>query len=257
MSEPITPVTSEFRWTTGEAGRVLTSTALAPMAAHCFTTRDLTFHGGPVDPDYARLAAFFGVGEDEVVRVRQVHGKAILEVRQGESRGSLIDADAIISTDPDCVIAVRVADCVPVLLADRHRRIVAAVHAGWRGTLAGIAAETVQRLNGLGVLATDLVAAIGPSIGPCCYQVDEVVTDAFTKAHPRAGAWLRADGPGKWKLDLWTATVDQLTGAGVPRSAVHLARLCTADHADTCYSFRRDGGEGRMVAAIRAAGLDG
>lgn len=232
-------------------GQVLTSVALSALAAHVFTTRDSSFLGGVVDADYLRLARTFGVSADRVVRVKQVHGKAILEVHPGSHLTPVPDADAIISTDPDSVIAVRVADCVPVLLADRRQRAVAAVHAGWRGTAAAIVSETVRRLNVLGVPSSDLVAAVGPSIGPCCYQVDATVKDAFDAMHGRAARWFAEDAPGRWKLDLWAATVDQLEQAGVRRDQVALARLCTADAPDTFYSFRRARDLGRMVAAVR------
>ncbi|MEO8480694.1 MAG: peptidoglycan editing factor PgeF [Acidobacteriota bacterium] len=252
MPEATTPVTPEFSWVQSQAGHALISSALSPLASHLFSTRDLGFRGGAVDPDYARLARAFGVEETHVVRVRQVHGKAILEIHPGVDAASVPDADAIVSTDPARVIAVRVADCVPVLMADRQHRAVAAVHAGWRGTAAGIAAATVARLRRLGVSPEDLVAVIGPSIGPCCYQVDGAVKDAFADAPGESAAWFAADGPGKWKLDLWMATVDQLTAAGVPRASVHVARLCTSDHPDRFYSYRRGDREtGRMVAAVR------
>jgi hypothetical protein len=186
-----------------------------------------------------------------VVRVKQVHGKAILEVHPGSGPTPVRDADAIISTDPDRVIAVRVADCVPVLIADWRQRAVAAVHAGWRGTAAAIVPEAVKRLSALGVPSSDLVAAIGPSIGPCCYQVDATVKAAFDATHDRAERWFADDGPGKWKLDLWASTVDQLEQAGVRREQIALARLCTVDAPERFYSFRRDRDLGRMVAAVR------
>lgn len=254
MAETITPVATGFVWAETPAGTVLTSAALAPLAAHVFTTRDLAFRGGAVDPDYARLAAAFGVREEQVVRVKQVHGKVVLNVHPATDTAALPDADAIISTDPERVIAVRIADCVPVLIADRQRRVVAVVHAGWRGTAAGIARETVNRVRDLGIPPADLVAVIGPSIGPCCYQVDRAAKDVFDAAQGNAARWFAPDGPDRWKLDLWQATVDQLTEAGVTPASVHVARLCTADHPRTFYSFRRDRAEGRMVAAIRARG---
>lgn len=254
MPETITAVSDDFRWAETPAGTVLTSVALSALAPHVFTTCDLAFRGGPIDPDYASLAAVFRVDEHQIVRVRQVHGKAILDVDPGTEVGRIPDADALISTDPNRVLAVRVADCVPVLMADRQQRVVAAVHAGWRGTVAGIAAETVKRLSERGFPPADLVAAVGPSIGPCCYQVDIVVKNAFEAVHGERTGWFTADGPGRWKLDLWMATVDQLVAAGVPREAIHVARLCTAHHAEAFHSFRRDRSEGRMVAAIRVPG---
>jgi purine-nucleoside/S-methyl-5'-thioadenosine phosphorylase / adenosine deaminase len=245
-------VDDEFAWVDGAAGRALQSTALAAVASHLFTSRVRSFRGAAEADDWRHVAVSLHVEPAQLIRVRQVHGRAVLIVRPGEPVSESRDADAVVLLDPARAASVRVADCVPILIADRGRRVVAAVHAGWRGTCAGVAAAAVGEIRELGIAPADLVAALGPSIGPCCYQVDDRVRLAFLGMTPDAAHWFTEDGPGRWKLDLWAANADQLQDAGIPPGAIHAANLCTAEHLDDCFSYRAEGpGTGRMVAAIK------
>lgn len=246
-------VASGFTWRNSQAGRILQADRLLAVAPHAFTTRNLQFRGPSAADDLDRLARELELsGRGDLVLVKQVHGRRVFTVTPETVVGDMPEADAIVSSDPARAIAVRVADCVPVLIADRRRRIVAAIHAGWRGTCAGIVTETVQAIEESGVPAADLVAAIGPAIGPCCYQVDDRVRTAFLGMTPDAAAWFAEDGPGHWRLDLRQANRDQLEAAGVADGNISDAGLCTSDNPDACFSYRREGsGTGRLVGAIR------
>jgi YfiH family protein len=248
-----TPVSASFAWEHGPTGRVLRALSIAPLAPHLFTSRDVSFRGETADDDVLRLCRAFGVERREMVFVSQVHGRTVLHVQPGAPPAPA-EADAIVSTAPGRVVAVRVADCVPILIADTGRRVVAAVHAGWRGTCAGVAQETVRTIEALGIPPADLAAALGPSIGPCCYDVDERVRNTFLAATPDSAAWFAESGERRWTLDLWRANVEQLEAAGVPAAAISASNICTRDNLATCFSYRAEGpGGGRMIAAIQLA----
>ncbi|MBI4476990.1 MAG: peptidoglycan editing factor PgeF [Acidobacteria bacterium] len=209
------------------------------------------------------LARELKVEPSRLLRVRQVHGTAAIVVPNGDLHlwrdDSRPEADAIITADPSTALAVQVADCTPILLADRNRRAVAAIHAGWRGSAAGIVSSVVERLRSeLGMRPDDVIAAVGPGIGPCCYEVGDEVREAFrAKFGQASGSWFvagTATPRAARRLDLWTATRDQLVASGVPASQIHVAALCTATHLDLFHSFRKERDQtGRMAAVIRLA----
>jgi YfiH family protein len=259
---PLPPLPPAFRWTTEAWGTALVCDPLLAVAPHVFTTRALTLRvgadaGSSQAEGWDALAQSMGVSESVLLRLRQIHGRQVVTVRRG-ARGSMSEppeADAFVSDDPGTALAVRGADCVPLLLADRVTGAVGAVHAGWRGTAAGAAIATVRAMQTtFGSQPSELVAAIGPSIGPCCYRVGQELVDRFAAAgHPGEAIehwFVRADG---LRLDLWTSSRDQLVGVGLREDAVHLSRVCTACNLEQCFSFRREGAPtGRLAGAIRA-----
>jgi YfiH family protein len=177
--------------------------------------------------------------------VRQIHSN-IVAVAVG-STVSPAEADALVTADPDRWIGIRTADCVPLLIADREGRAVAAVHAGWRGTVANIAGETVGRLGDLyGCRPEELVAAVGPCIAKCCFEVGPEVAARFEP--------LFEPGMDLNRIDLVEANRRQLIAAGLSPGAIDTTRLCTACDEREFHSYRRDRElSGRMVAAIALA----
>jgi YfiH family protein len=235
---------------------------LAELARHGFTARDLDpGRGAAPDAAWAAIAAWLGVPAGGLWRLDQVHGCRALHVDGatlpvGEA---LPSADAAITTRTDVAVAVKAADCVPILLA-HPAGAVAAVHAGWRGTAQGIAGKTALDLAAAaGGSARDIVAAIGPSIGPCCYEVGPEVRETFHVAgfaETDLDRWfLPAESVrATHVLDMWRSNRDQLVTAGLDPANVHVAGLCTATHSDWLWSYRREGpNAGRMIAAIRRA----
>lgn len=213
------------------------------------------------------MAHALGVETAAFVRMRQVHcadvyvarkrGRESFSARSGEkdSRplfGSWPEADIAVTDDPSLAVSVRTADCVPILLADRRTGAVAAIHAGWKGTAAGAPIVAVKALTSrYGTNADDVIAAVGPSIGPCCYEVGPDLAAHFS-SHPESSTWFTRDA--KPHLDLWRASRNQLARAGIPPNQIHVCELCTFDHPALFHSFRRDGkNAGRLVSAIRSA----
>jgi hypothetical protein len=247
-----------FRWTRREPGWVLECHQLAPLV-HGWTTRTrepAEVAGASHDScgvGWNDLAALGGVEPDRVRRLRQVHSSRVVEAAASDGDDGE-GADGVVTRDPSLLLTVRVADCVPLLIADAATGAVGAIHAGWRGTAAGIAVRAVERMTGLfGSRAADLVAAVGPAIGPCCYEVGSELRESFLQAGWQEASVKRWFGAaGGERLDLWLANRDQLIAAGVPEPAVVRSKLCTVCHPEWSFSYRREGARtGRMFAFIR------
>ncbi len=267
-----------FEWRRAPWGDVLVCRALEELAWHLFTGRQLQLRGvsSQAVADWARLAEAFRLPPDHLWRMRQVHGCGVFMVpsdghRPVEAAGAEVQSpagplpppphvDALVSDRTDVALAVQVADCVPLLLADPRTGAVAATHAGWRGTALNVAGATVARLvREFDTRPADLVAAIGPSIGPSCFQVGPEVRDFFLAASDgtalRPGVWFVPDAGDRLRLDIWRANQDQLVEAGVRRERVHVAGLCTVTHVEHFFSYRREQqATGRMVGVIRSRG---
>lgn len=264
-----------FEWIRAPWGPTLRCRPLQAHADHGFTTRQPALPAGGLSPGdgWHRVALAFGIPARSVVRLHQVHGTHTVIVRHDERLPEAWGTGDASATDhPGVALSVKVADCVPILLADARTGAVAAAHAGWRGTAAGVAGAVVQAMaSAFGSRPADLVAAIGPSIGPCCYRVGEDVRAIFAAGGRWGvgmGRWFTPDPKGTprhgvpggpppdgalWLfLDTWAANADQLSAAGVPVSAVHVCRLCTSCHREVFHSYRVEGtNAGRMIGVIR------
>jgi len=214
--------------------------------------------GGAVGDDAAAVAAnrarFTAALGARPVWLRQVHGAQVLRLDAASPGQALPPADAAWTDAPDVACTVLVADCLPVLMALRDGRAVAAAHAGWRGLVAGVLEATVQALcAGTGAAASDVVAWLGPCIGPRRFEVGEDVLRAFGQDAAAADAARfaarpRADGSPRWLAHLPLLAQDRLARAGV--HDVSRADACTVEEASRFFSFRRDGVTGRCAAAV-------
>jgi YfiH family protein len=250
-----------FRWAqAGPAGEpALVCSTLEPVARHIFTTRAWTL-GAPSDgaqSGWDEVARAIGA---PVARVRQVHGAGVVIRRAGQPADmrAAADADIILSDDPDVAIAVRTADCVPLLFGDSRLGVVAAAHAGWRGLAMRVPYVAVRALEeAFSSRPSDLLVAVGPSISAPRYEVGADVRQAFAASFDtaRCSRWFSAGArPDRWQFDGWAAVSDQLEGAGIAPDHIFLSGMCTAAHPAVFCSYRRDGSPaGRMAAAIRAS----
>ena len=225
-----------------------------------------------------KFFAAIGASKMRVVTLRQIHSDIPQRVDAASARADEApQGDALFTREPSILLAVQTADCVPILLADTKRHAVAAIHAGWRGTLRRIAAKTLGRMQmELGTRPEDVIAALGPGIGRCCYEVGSDVAREFHAQFPNAREWF--DGPfdvlasgendPNWlpwltmrppghpppsprvNLDLIAANRAILVDAGVPPRQISSSGFCTSCRTDLFFSYRRERSTGRLMGAI-------
>ncbi len=234
---------------------------LAPGITAAFTTRA----GGVSDPPYASLNVALHVGDDEaavlanrkaaatalgldadrVTWCDQVHGDEVATVTAGDAGRTFAATDGLVTVAADVPLAVMSADCVPVLLADSRHGIVAAIHAGRRGLVGGVVEVVVGTMLDLGAVRDDVLGAIGPAIGPCCYEVGADVAAEVTDTLPVTRATTRS---GTTALDLPAGVRYVLAREGV--RAVRSVGGCTAHQPGLFFSHRRDGVAGRHAGIV-------
>ena len=239
------------------------STRRGGVSWGAFSSLNLSFEVGD-DPEAVRenrrrLQSDMGIEDLSLIKVKQVHGDSISvmkgdTVRKEKFPEDLLSysADALITGSYDVILAISVADCVPILVFDPGRRVIAAVHAGWRSTAAGLAGKVVRTMKEtFGTRPEDCVVGIGPSIGICCYEVDWPVMEAFDRFFPHREDWAKEKGAGRWDLDLARANGILLRESGIKAEAISVSRHCVCCRQDLFFSHRRDGKRtGRTMGLI-------
>ena len=209
------------------------------------------------DPEHVahnrrRLAAAGGFDWARLFTARQVHGARVALVVEGTlpERVAETEADVVATAVPGAVVGVYTADCVPILLSDGDGRV-AAAHAGWRGTVQGVASAAVEALVSIGAERERLRAALGPSICARCFEVGDEVAAEFERVTPSAVVRTAGEKP---HVDLWRANRELLVAAGVAADAIDAAPPCTMCEPERFFSFRRDGGGiGQMLSFVASA----
>lgn len=285
MSTPIEMITDEnelqsagFYWRERDGVRAL---ICAPLERDGFANAFSTRLGG-VSPMPDQALNLAGFNEDEAENIYenrrrflnlfdddwlltgcwQVHGFDVRVVHSKDEAqtkpGVLGDdeyCDALVSNTPKVLLAIKTADCVPVLIGCNVTRSFAAVHAGWRGTSSSIVKLAIEKLQReFGARAEDMRAAIGPAANGCCYEVGSEVISVFKERFPPANKLFTATREGHARIDLHQANRDQLIEAGISSDHIHTAPLCTMDRNDLFFSYRREkqkhGRVGRLMSVI-------
>ena len=204
-----------------------------------------------VDENWRRVreVIFNTSGEAPIARCHQVHGKNVRVVTR-ENIAEKPEGDGMVTTEAGILLAVASADCVPILMTDARCEIVGAIHAGWRGVIAGIAEEGVRAMDSLAAKPSDIRAALGPSIGQCCFEVDEELAHRFAREVAGAERHSRPGRPGKSHLDLRAIVTDQLMRAGLPRESIINVAPCTKCANDRFFSRRADPSSGLQLSFI-------
>ena len=212
-----------------------------------------------VRENYRRFLAAIGGGTDKIVMTNQVHGGTVRTVTSADWKSDpygkvSYEADGLMTATPGVTLMIFSADCIPILFYDPVRRVIAACHAGWRGTAAGIATNTVERMKDVyGCRGEDILAAIGPGIGPCCFETHEDVPNAMMASMGTAALpFMEIKENGKFAVDLKGLNRKRLELAGLTGEHIALCEECTACLPERYWSHRKTGDQrGSMAAAIQ------
>ena len=213
---------------------------------HCPGVTPSHLATGPFDQGAASLLRSVGIDYGWLAWAKQVHGNTVARVGR-HGRRFAAGADVLVTSERGVGPAIFTADCLAITLCDLEASALSVCHAGWRGTVADVPGVAVAALREIGARPDRIRVTIAPSIGPCCYEVDEPVTAELGAAFPELWKrWVTPTRPGHVMLDLWLANEDLLARAGIDPARIENPRRCTACHRDVLYSYRK-GDRGRLV----------
>ncbi len=241
-----TPNWIEPDWQAPAGVRVLVTTRLGGVSQSPYASFNLAMHVGDQPAAVAlnrRGLAAALPDVEKIVWLNQVHGTDIFDADAGAPDTPPV-ADAAITRQSSCALAIMTADCLPVMLASPDGRVIAAAHAGWRGLAGGVLESTVTAFNNPGAVT----AWLGPAIGQAAFEVGEEVRQAFVDQEPRAARFFVQNPRGRWQADLAGLARAKLTTLGV--TEISDSAACTFSDPDSWFSYRRDGQCGRMATLI-------
>lgn len=236
------------------------STRLGGVSDGIFSSMNLSYTRGDnpekVDENFARMCAAIELSAQDVVISAQEHHTNLQNVTKadcgkGMHKAGFSDVDGLLTDEAGVVLCTQYADCVPLLFLDSKKRVVAASHAGWRGTVAQIGRLTVERMQAdYGCNPADILAAIAPSICRGCFEIDTPVFEAFSALPVFDDGCFTADGGDKYHVDLWEVNRRILLSAGVKDAHITVTDLCTRCHPDVFWSHRKTGAARGSLAAF-------
>ncbi|HWJ02720.1 MAG TPA: peptidoglycan editing factor PgeF [Verrucomicrobiae bacterium] len=240
------------------------STRHGGVSSEPYADLNLGFHTGDVPEavreNRLRFCNALGIDPVELVTAQQVHGDRVClvtsELRGAgalDIEGAIPSTDAMITREKNLALMAFFADCVPILIYDPVGKAIGVAHAGWNGTIYQIGSKTIQAMaREFGTKPRNCLIAIGPSIGPCCYEVDALVIERVKQVFPYWQDLAEDKGNGHWNLDLWAANKQSLIKAGVPEDNISLSGMCTKCNGDMLFSYRGEKGiTGRLAAVIK------
>jgi len=231
-------------------------TRLGGVSKHEYASLNISFKEGDEESrvlqNWGRLAMAFAIPLDQFITLNQVHGDDIFVIKPfGDyySSSEALNYDAIVTSRTNLAICIKTADCVPVFIVDKAKKIIAVVHAGWKSTALEITAKVVRLFHEkYGSSPRELLAAVGPSIGQCCFEVDSPAANSFFEHKNNEAFLFPGARPNKWMLDLAEANRQQILNCDIPETNIDVSDLCTSCRQNLFFSHRGSGGiTGRQV----------